>query len=161
MSEPKTQTSKIAQSLNAAKELAQKLEDELKNQVERRTAKWVNKEHCDYNGSRRWTELELTPSGTETQDADAIVSLTEDGMHAPVLDIDFHAELRPSKTEGHFHLLLDKKMTGRQYKRLLKELARCGIIEPGYRKQSVSRGWSAVSYRQPRKDTGFGHEPPF
>lgn len=78
-------------------------------------------------------------------DPDALlVSSEADGegqidWHYPTLDIDFHAELIPSSTPDHFHLYLDKGMSWRTYKRLLKELARAGIIEEGYYGASVAR----------------------
>lgn len=57
--------------------------------------------------------------------------------HAPVLDIDFQAQLIPSSTPGHYHLYLDKEMSWWRYKRLLKSLYKAGIIEKGYYKGSL------------------------
>ena len=58
-------------------------------------------------------------------------------MHAPILDIDVPAALVPSSTPGHSHLYLDVPMTWRQYKRLLKALARAGVIEKRWAKVSI------------------------
>ena len=65
-------------------------------------------------------------------------------MHTPVLDIDIPAYLIPSATPGHSHLYIDHLMTWRQYKRLLKALARAGIIEKGYADASIRRGHTCV-----------------
>lgn len=73
-------------------------------------------------------------------------------LHYPALDIDFPAELVPSSTEGHFHLYLDCGMKWRTYKRLLKELARAGVIEKGYYGASVARG--ATMLRLPHVKKG-------
>ena len=65
-------------------------------------------------------------------------------MHRPMLDLDFPATLIPSTTEGHFHLYLDKPMTWRKYKRLLRALGEAGIIEHGYMQASLERGYSSL-----------------
>jgi len=80
----------------------------------------------------------------DEQDANVSTSLLTNGLHAPVLDIDFGALLIPSSTAGHFHLYLDRAITWRKYRRLLKALGRAGILEPGYVKASLRRGHSAV-----------------
>lgn len=66
-------------------------------------------------------------------------SLVGSKMHAPALDIDLPAWLIPSSTSGHNHLYLDRELTWRQYKRLLKALGRAGILEKGYVKASIKR----------------------
>ena len=60
-------------------------------------------------------------------------------IHAPALDIDFPATLVPSSTPGHFHLYLDCPMPWRRYRRLLRALARAGIIERSWYKAAVYR----------------------
>ena len=65
-------------------------------------------------------------------------------LHAPVLDIDFGARLIPSSTPGHFHLYFEKAMTWDNYCGLLKALGDVGILEPGYVKASLRRGYSSV-----------------
>jgi hypothetical protein len=65
-------------------------------------------------------------------------------LHAPVLDIDFGAQLIPSSTPGHFHLYFEKAMTWDNYCGLLKALGNVGILEPGYVKASLRRGYSSV-----------------
>lgn len=81
---------------------------------------------------------------TSEKDAILVSSLCEDGMHAPVLDIDFSAYLVPSTTKDHFHLYLNKKMTWEQYAQLLKALHEAGIIQKGFYEGSLSRRQSMV-----------------
>lgn len=99
-------------------------------------------------------EPEEARKQVEARDANLISSRCRNGKHAPVLDIDFEARLLPSRTEGHYHLYLDKQMPWWKYRILLKVLAWTGIIEPGYYGASVERKmtflrwnfWDAVMY---------------
>jgi hypothetical protein len=68
----------------------------------------------------------------------------EEASHWPVLDIDFPVSLVPSSTIGHYHLYLEKRLTWKQYEKLLKALAEAGIIEEGYLKQALDRGQTFV-----------------
>jgi hypothetical protein len=72
---------------------------------------------------------------------DVIVSATDFARetHKPVLDLDIPAYLIPSSTSGHSHLYINIDIPWRRYRKLLRELKRCGIIEPGYYKASVHR----------------------
>lgn len=89
----------------------------------------------------------------DRRDAEVVSSeLVDSKLHAPVLDIDFPAVLLPSSTLGHYHLYLNKPMTWRQYKRLLKALAKANVIEKGYAKASIRRRHTAV--RVPWKKKG-------
>lgn len=65
-------------------------------------------------------------------------------LHAPVLDIDFGAQLIPSSTPGHFHLYFEKAMTWDNYCGLLKALGAVGILEQGYVAASLRRDYSSV-----------------
>lgn len=67
-------------------------------------------------------------------EANLISSLTVDGLHAPAIDLDFPCRLVPSSTSGHYHLYLDRTMSWRQYKRLLRAMLKAGLIEPGFYK---------------------------
>lgn len=58
--------------------------------------------------------------------------------HAPALDLDVPAYLVASTTPGHFHLYLDVEMTWRTYRRLLKALAKAGVIEKDWAKASIA-----------------------
>lgn len=84
-----------------------------------------------------WPEYLSPDSGPNL----ASSKLSSGRYHLPALDIDFAAQLLPSSTAGHFHLYLDgmQPLTWRQYKRLLRALARAGVIERGYYKHAVKR----------------------
>ncbi len=64
--------------------------------------------------------------------------------HAPVIDLDFPCELRPSATEGHFHLLLNKPVTWEKYQLLLKALVAAGLCEHGWVQSAINSGMSAI-----------------
>lgn len=68
----------------------------------------------------------------------------EHAMHMPVIDIDLPCKLVPSRTEGHFHLYIDKPMTWRQYTRVLEALMEAGVVEPGYYMATLNHGASFV-----------------
>lgn len=91
-----------------------------------------------------YDQKRVLPQEVPEEEANLIGSLTEDNLHAPVLDIDFPAQLIPSTTPGHYHLYLDKKIQWWQYQRLLRELALAGILEEGYAKGAYKQGYSAV-----------------
>lgn len=74
-------------------------------------------------------------------------SLYLPGMHMPAIDIDYPAEMIPSRTPGHFHLYLDKICTWPEYRRVLWAMSRAGLIEPGYYRASVER--KATFLRKP------------
>ena len=93
--------------------------------------------------SYTWNEYEELAFCHPTT-ATLATSLLPDGRHAPVLDLDIPHRLVSSSTPGHSHLFLDVPMSWRSYKKLLKALAKAGIIEPGYRDASLRRGHTAV-----------------
>lgn len=68
--------------------------------------------------------------------------------HYPVLDIDMDVWVTPSKTEGHHHLVINRPMSWRKYRKLLKALKKAGIIGPEWYRVSLDRRFSMV-VRQP------------
>lgn len=76
-----------------------------------------------------------TETLTPDSNGELISSITDNGMHMPVLDLDIPHLYLQSSTAGHGHLYLDVPMTKRQYKKFLKMLYKRGIIEHGYYKQ--------------------------
>lgn len=64
--------------------------------------------------------------------------------HKVVLDVDHPVKAIPSSTEGHFHLLIDKEITWKQYKKIMKAMVDAGIVEPGFFRASKARGFTAV-----------------
>lgn len=89
---------------------------------------------------------ELQQVGTlSLQAGDLVASKTPiKDWHLPVLDIDFEAHLVPSSTPGHYHLFLNQPIPWREYRRLLKALARAGIVEKDWVKSALSHGMSMV-----------------
>jgi hypothetical protein len=73
------------------------------------------------------------------EQANCVSSLLEDGRSAPLLDLDVPHTYRASSTPGHAHLLIDVPMSWRQYRRLLKALARAGILERSYVRSALRR----------------------
>lgn len=65
----------------------------------------------------------------EEAKAELLGSLCNNGLHMPVLDIDFPCQLIPSKREGHFHLLIDKEITWEKYRDILYALESAKICE--------------------------------
>jgi hypothetical protein len=72
------------------------------------------------------------------------VAGVDNDVHAPVLDIDFEAQLVPSRTEGHYHLYLERPMHWETYSRLLHALAEAGIIQHGFLQASLQRHATCV-----------------
>ena len=77
---------------------------------------------------------------TSERTANLISSEDTQGLHTPFLDIDFEAELVPSRTPGHYHLMLHGiRMPWADYEKVINVLADVGIIEDGYRNASLAR----------------------
>lgn len=68
--------------------------------------------------------------------------------HAIVLDIDHPSWLIPSTTPNHYHLYIDVPggVDESSYFALLDLLGRFGIIERGYAKVSMNRGYTSVRF---------------
>lgn len=78
--------------------------------------------HDSYGGERGFRV-------NRKEDGNLISSFCENGQHMPVIDIDYSADLVPSKTEGHFHLFLNKPVPWNKYLKVLEALADAGLIE--------------------------------
>jgi hypothetical protein len=93
--------------------------------------------------------------------ANLVGSLCKDGLHRPVLDLDFHIEdsganplagfrlsgpyrLVASSTPGHWHLLTDQPMTWADHLQLLDRLLTAGLISRIYHEICVGMGQSTV-----------------
>lgn len=94
----------------------------------------------DEYGAAGWSRV----VATRLKDAEVISSEIGGKAHSQVLDIDIPAALVPSSTPGHFHLFLEVPMSWRQYKRMLKAMAKAGVLEEGYVKASIRRKHTAV-----------------
>lgn len=64
--------------------------------------------------------------------ANLISSECDDGMHAPMFDLDFGAYLIPSSTQGNNHLYIEKKITWAQYENILKAFEAAGLVQEGW-----------------------------
>ncbi|MFY1688195.1 hypothetical protein [Plantactinospora sp. WMMB782] len=95
---------------------------------------------ADYNESST-PEAEFV---ADVEKANLITSMVSGRMHKPVIDLDLPARLVPSSTEGHFHLYIDQAVPWEAYVKLLEALADAGLVEPGYVRSSIARGFSAV-----------------
>lgn len=86
---------------------------------------------------RRW-DRRNTISGISKPmpDPNLVSSLTENGMHAPAIDIDLPMHAVPSSTLGHFHLYFDKEMPWKDYEKLLKVMVEVGLVEKGFFEQA-------------------------
>ena len=101
-----------------------------------------------------WTDSAELP---ETVDHEEVVGIEEanvlcsdlkhpsvPGDHKIVIDLDLHAQLIPSTTPDHFHLLIDKPLARDDYFEILDVLAKHGILETGYVNAAKQRGYTAV-----------------
>ena len=86
-----------------------------------------------------YRKFEAAPIGT----ANAVESHLGGDVHVPVLDIDLPVQVLASKTPGHHHLLIDAPMSWRKYRRLLRALARAGIVEKEWARATIAsrRTW--------------------
>jgi hypothetical protein len=75
---------------------------------------------------------ELTGTTDKPNGGNLVSSMTVNGDHRPVIDIDGGCQVVPSKTPGHFHLYIDKAIDWNEYRNLLWALVRCGLVEPNY-----------------------------
>lgn len=113
--------------------------------------------------SRDWRDCERVEVDPDLGDPTLISSACFDGLHRPVLDIDFDARLVPSSTPGHFHLYLDGlALDWERYERLLEALTAAGVIGEGNLHWAKVRGETLVRLPHVRKlkdETPSGGEP--
>lgn len=80
------------------------------------------------------------------EDANLQASLTTDGGHTVVLDVDLPAELRPSSTPDHYHFIayLKKTVPWPQMERFMEAAADVGLISRPYLRHCKMRQMSMV-----------------
>lgn len=94
---------------------------------------------------RRYRRTEVAHPANEDLGDLVVSSKLGNGMHSPVLDLDYQATLIPSTTPGHNHLYLDGvQLSWWRYRVLLRCLAWAGVIETAYYRHSVHRRGTAV-----------------
>lgn len=76
-------------------------------------------------------------------------------MHMPVLDVDDPVfRIVESKTPGHQHIYIDKPMSWRQYKKLMRVLVKLGIVDKDWWRMCKRRRFGSL-VAEPDKDKGF------
>jgi hypothetical protein len=89
----------------------------------------------------------------DIEQANVITSKTNNSnTHKPVLDIDLPIKVIES-SPGKHHLYIDKEMTWDQYSRLLLAMTDAGILEDGYVRASLERGFTALRLPWIKKET--------
>lgn len=81
---------------------------------------------------------------TSEEEANLVGSLLEDGNHAPLLDLDFPIQAEPSFTKDHYHLYINKSITWKQYRSLLKGFYKAGLLEWTSYIRAIQRGQTFV-----------------
>jgi hypothetical protein len=122
---------------------------------------WLSKYPHQFFAVSKWTvdSGEAWPSEPDREaaspaEASIIASRIpgDENEHTVMLDLDVPARLIPSTTPGHYHLYIDVKVSWSRYQRLLHALERAGILQPGYVKASIARGYSALRLPWVRKE---------
>lgn len=67
------------------------------------------------------------------------------GLHCPVIYLDFQAVCLPSKTSGNYHLYINRSMTWGQYKKLLDGFLGAGLIQKKWYDDAMKDKRSYVS----------------
>jgi hypothetical protein len=113
--------------------------------------------HSSSSGSRSLLHVDKMKEAKLKEEvaANLISSKIRDGLHAPIIDVDFPVHVIPSQTPGHFHLAFDKVMPEEEYFSFLEALESFGIIEEGYKDMSILRGASFVRVTDDEED-GLG-----
>lgn len=87
----------------------------------------------------------------EESEANIVGSVTADGTHLPIFDLDFPCRLVESSTPGHFHLFADKPISAEALFDVLDAMAKAGLIESFYAKASRIRGFASARYNCKKK----------
>lgn len=91
-------------------------------------------------------------SDVDTPDMNCVISLTDDGTHYPMIDLDFSAHAVPSSTRGHAHLIIDgKRLDHLAYKKLIDALNVAGLLEHGNVSRFDQNGFSVLRKPTTRK----------
>lgn len=83
----------------------------------------------------------------DTEDAVLVTSRYKgEGIetHALLIDLDVPHVYVPSSTEGHGHLLVDVKLTEREWQTTMRLLSEVGVVGRGYTWASLERGFASL-----------------
>ncbi len=95
---------------------------------------------CEF---RRYSDgVDMEPNSKNP--ANLTVSKLDNGNHMPAFDIDMPCRLVPSKSPGHYHMMIDKEMSWENYQLFLNVLSIVGIVERGYVDASVKKGYTGI-----------------
>lgn len=98
---------------------------------------------------------------TPLAEANLVSSLRTDGLHSPALDIDSPVRVVAASTAGHHHLYLERPVTWKTYRRLLRALRDAGYIEDAVYWRSLDRGATFLRLPWVRKtedEAAHGHQ---
>lgn len=126
-----------------------------------RRSLWFNKQVGESVGYAHPSEQVYKPIGLE--EANLVGSLAEDGLHYPVIDIDYPCKLVKSTTPGHYHLYIDYGMSWGKYKTILMALFKAGVIQPLWYETALAKKCSFVRppwvKKKNKPEIGLPQEP--
>lgn len=88
---------------------------------------------------------------THMGDANLVSSITGDGRHLPIIDLDFEHVYLDSTSPGHAHLFINVPMSRWKWLVLMTALRYTGVIELGFYVWSLRRGGNFVRASHIRK----------
>jgi hypothetical protein len=94
-------------------------------------------------------------------EANLVASLREEGPHSPAFDIDSPVHVVASSTAGHHHRYLERPITWRSYRRLLRAMRDAGYVEEAAYRRSLDRGATFLRLPWVRKtgdEAARGHQ---
>lgn len=107
--------------------------------TEDRVTRRVEDFHAD-----RYTATIPRRAGLDSANIVTSESASERHAHCPVIDLDFPCVLVGSSTPGHFHLYMERRISWRAYRKVLKAMSDAGLVERGYYRASLARGFTAA-----------------
>ncbi len=105
---------------------------------------WDEDSSVTYSQEQREPARDVAEANISTSIREDVGDPHAQPVHALLIDLDVPAWLVPSSTPGHSHLYVDVAIQQDAYFRLLRALAECGVIQPGYAASSIHRGGTAL-----------------
>lgn len=99
------------------------------------------------------------PLKESDSDPELVCSDVGEGMHMPVIDIDFPIQAVPSATPGHFHLYINKEVEWDKYCDVIMAMCKAGLVQWQWFDTMRDRGFSAVRHPDKPKN-GSEHLDP-
>ncbi len=101
-------------------------------------------EKLDVEGDSSAPHSDKVITECDYDEANLISSLCYNGLHRPVLDLDFPCELIPSSSSNCFHLYINRCCTWEDYENLLIAMRKCGFLQKGFVDNSIRKKASFV-----------------